>query len=159
MKKLIFAIFFAITACQTAPSAAFTPEQVAVLESNGFEPFEDGWMLGMSDKLLFPTDESRIADQQVMVIENMTEALMQVGIQGARVVGHTDSTGTAEYNSALSLERANAVKAAIVQSGMDEDNVRAEGAGESQPVESNATAAGRQENRRVAIIVTSIDAS
>ena len=63
--------------------------------------------------------------------------------------GHTDSTGTAEYNQQLSLNRANAVRNHLVGNGVDTRRVTTEGYGESQPVADNDTESGRQLNRRV----------
>ena len=68
-----------------------------------------------------------------------------------RVEGHTDSVGTAEYNMDLSLRRANAVKNLLVQRGVDSSRIQTIGYGESMPVATNDTEAGRQRNRRVEI--------
>ncbi len=68
--------------------------------------------------------------------------------------GHTDSVGTPEFNQKLSEERAGAVRDYLVQQGVDAASVSAAGLGESTPIADNATAAGRQKNRRVEIIVS-----
>jgi OOP family OmpA-OmpF porin len=68
-------------------------------------------------------------------------------------VGHTDSIGSAAYNQALSLRRAEAVKRYLVASGIAESRVYTEGKGETQPASDNATAGGRAENRRVTVEV------
>jgi outer membrane protein OmpA-like peptidoglycan-associated protein len=73
---------------------------------------------------------------------------LELGDGPVRVTGHTDARGSAPYNRALSLRRARAV-AAVLRSG----RVRIVAAGESQPVASNRTAAGRARNRRVEIVV------
>jgi OOP family OmpA-OmpF porin len=69
------------------------------------------------------------------------------------VVGYTDSIGTEEYNQELSVRRANAVKDYMVSEGIDPGIIDVKGMGEADPVASNATAAGRAENRRVEISV------
>jgi OOP family OmpA-OmpF porin len=63
--------------------------------------------------------------------------------------GHTDNTGSMELNLRLSKERAEAVKAYLVSQGVNASRIEATGYGPNQPIASNATAAGRQENRRV----------
>ena len=70
------------------------------------------------------------------------------------VEGHTDSVGTDEYNMTLSENRANAVRDFLVQQGINTSSIAARGFGESQPVATNDTAAGRQQNRRVELVVS-----
>jgi outer membrane protein OmpA-like peptidoglycan-associated protein len=70
------------------------------------------------------------------------------------VEGHTDSVGTDEYNMQLSENRANSVRDYLVQQGINTSSIAARGFGESQPVATNDTAAGRQQNRRVELVVS-----
>jgi outer membrane protein OmpA-like peptidoglycan-associated protein len=72
-----------------------------------------------------------------------------------QIAGHTDSTGSEEYNVQLSQRRADAVKKALVGKGVDPGRMTTIGYGESKPVASNATEAGRQQNRRVEIRIIS----
>ena len=67
------------------------------------------------------------------------------------VAGHTDSTGSDEYNMKLSQQRADSVKNALVQRGVDPQRISAVGYGEGQPVGDNNTEFGRQQNRRVEV--------
>ncbi|MBN2060438.1 MAG: OmpA family protein, partial [Deltaproteobacteria bacterium] len=68
-----------------------------------------------------------------------------------RVEGHTDSVGTEEYNLDLSIRRANSVRDLIVQRGINASRIQPVGFGETTPVATNDTEAGRQLNRRVEI--------
>jgi outer membrane protein OmpA-like peptidoglycan-associated protein len=70
------------------------------------------------------------------------------------IEGHTDSVGSDDYNQRLSERRAESVRAYLVQQKIPPASVGAEGLGESQPVASNATPAGRQQNRRVELVVS-----
>lgn len=70
-------------------------------------------------------------------------------VSGIAVEGHTDSVGSDAYNQKLSEKRANAVKGRMVENGVAGDRLNAVGYGESQPIADNATAEGRQKNRRV----------
>jgi len=67
------------------------------------------------------------------------------------VAGHTDSTGSEEYNMTLSQKRADSVKNALVQRGVAAQRINAVGYGEGQPVGDNETEFGRQQNRRVEV--------
>lgn len=70
------------------------------------------------------------------------------------VEGHTDSTGSDEINDKLSEQRATAVREYLVAQGLAADSVTAKGFGKTMPIADNATAAGRQKNRRVELIVS-----
>lgn len=70
------------------------------------------------------------------------------------VEGHTDSVGTDEYNQTLSENRGGAVRDFLVQQGMPANSLTATGMGETHPVATNDTAAGRQQNRRVEIVIS-----
>lgn len=71
-----------------------------------------------------------------------------------QVVGHTDSQGEAAANKALSLRRAEAVRTKLVDAGVSQSRIAAQGQGEAQPLTENASAAGRAKNRRVEIIIS-----
>lgn len=70
------------------------------------------------------------------------------------VEGHTDSIGPADYNQELSERRANAVRAFLIEQGISSDTIGARGFGKTEPVATNGTSSGRQQNRRVELIVS-----
>jgi outer membrane protein OmpA-like peptidoglycan-associated protein len=70
------------------------------------------------------------------------------------VEGHTDSVGSTDYNQGLSERRAESVRRYLVEQRIPAASVSAVGLGEGQPVASNETAAGRQQNRRVELVVS-----
>jgi outer membrane protein OmpA-like peptidoglycan-associated protein len=70
------------------------------------------------------------------------------------VEGHTDSVGSDDYNQRLSEQRGEAVSAYLTQQGMPSSSITTRGLGEGQPVASNDNAAGRQQNRRVELVVS-----
>jgi outer membrane protein OmpA-like peptidoglycan-associated protein len=70
------------------------------------------------------------------------------------IEGHTDNTGSAETNQALSHQRANAVRDYLVKQGLDAGSLSAQGLGQNNPIADNGTDEGRQKNRRVEIIVS-----
>jgi outer membrane protein OmpA-like peptidoglycan-associated protein len=70
------------------------------------------------------------------------------------VEGHTDSIGAAGYNQDLSEHRADSVRSFLIQQGIRPGSIVARGYGKTQPVATNGTATGRQQNRRVELIVS-----
>jgi hypothetical protein len=73
---------------------------------------------------------------------------------GWKSIRHTDSTGSDEYNQQLSEKRAASVRDYLVQQGIPISGVAVMGFGKTEPVASNSTAAGRQQNRRVELVVS-----
>lgn len=71
----------------------------------------------------------------------------------ALIEGYTDSRGSSSHNDELSLQRGSAVEALLLKNGVDPERVEVRGLGERHPVASNSTAAGRQRNRRVEIVM------
>jgi outer membrane protein OmpA-like peptidoglycan-associated protein len=69
------------------------------------------------------------------------------------VEGHTDSTGSVEFNTKLSELRAESVKAILVESAVSPDRIETHGYASTKPVASNGTPAGRSQNRRVEVVV------
>lgn len=103
-------------------------------------------------ELSFDVGSAAIKNPDAPVLAAMAELLKAQAAAKLRIVGHTDSTGSAETNKKLSLERAGSVKARIVElSKADAGRISVEGMGPDQPLESNDTPAGRALNRRVEI--------
>jgi OOP family OmpA-OmpF porin len=73
-----------------------------------------------------------------------------------RITGYTDNTGTADYNTKLSLQRAEAVRDYLISIGVDPKKMEVSGAGETKPIADNTTKEGREKNRRVEIEVTGL---
>jgi len=150
----------ALAACQTVPpKQGFSSKQVAALTQAEFKQVGDNYELGLSDRVLFDVDKSDLVPEAAAKVDKLAAVLESVDIHGAGVEGHTDSTGSDDYNQQLSERRAASVKVEFVKAGMAEANVRAIGKGESQPIASNDTPEGRQQNRRVVIVVTPADAN
>ncbi|MGO4305354.1 OmpA family protein [Cupriavidus sp. RAF12] len=152
------ALALALGGCQSAPQqpppGKLTPAQIAVLKDEGFALTDNGWELGLSHKVLFGFDEDLITPERRGAVVRVGLALNAAGIERLRVDGHTDAAGTVAYNQQLSVRRAEAVARLLSACGFPREHIEVRGLGKSRPVSDNRTAAGRAENRRVAIIVT-----
>jgi OmpA-OmpF porin, OOP family len=102
---------------------------------------------------LFDFDKSVIKPAGKQVLDDLVAKLKNVGVEVIVVVGHTDSIGTDAYNMKLGSRRAEAVKAYLVNKGIEKTRVYTESKGESKPVADNKTAQGRAKNRRVEVEV------
>ena len=105
--------------------------------------------------MLFGSDLDSLNSQSRTIVERIGRALLSVDIQRVRVDGHTDASGKAAYNQQLSERRAQSVAKALIEIGMQPQNIQSRGLGSTQPVADNRTSAGRTENRRVSIVVAS----
>ena len=103
------------------------------------------------ENVYFETNSATLTADSTEVLDEVADGLL-IGNHSSIVVnGHTDSRGSAAYNEQLSDRRAHSVRSYLIDKGLDADIMSARGYGESDPVESNDTAAGRAKNRRVEI--------
>lgn len=108
----------------------------------------------MELKIQFPTNSDRIPDAYLPELEKVADFLQEYADLRVEIAGYTDSLGQAEYNRRLSQKRADAVKQALVDRfQIDIDRVSAVGYGEDNPIASNDTPQGRQQNRRVVAVM------
>lgn len=87
------------------------------------------------------------------ILDRLAQTLQQNPYTDVSIIGHTDSTGSNAINNPLSLNRANAARNYLVSRGVSGSRIVTSGMGSSQPIASNATEAGRAQNRRVEIYV------
>jgi OOP family OmpA-OmpF porin len=105
-------------------------------------------------KVLFDFDSAELRPESITELERVVKFLNEVPFATALVEGHTDSVGTEEYNQGLSDRRAKAVFDYLSSRGVDPARLKSIGHGELKPIADNATAEGRQQNRRVMLIRT-----
>lgn len=110
---------------------------------------------GLEEKVLFDTDKAEIKPSATRALSEISASIARrYKGKDVRVMGFADSRGDKNYNKELSAQRAAAVKKWLVSNGMMTDaQVTLEPMGEAAPAATNATAAGRQQNRRVEIAV------
>jgi outer membrane protein OmpA-like peptidoglycan-associated protein len=112
-----------------------------------------GLIVNMSD-VLFDSSKATLragAREKLAKVAGIVLAYPGLNLE---VEGHTDAVGAADYNQDLSERRAQAVRAFLTQQGISTESIVARGFGKDQPVATNGTAAGRQQNRRVELVVS-----
>ncbi|MFK8067175.1 MAG: OmpA family protein [Gammaproteobacteria bacterium] len=102
----------------------------------------------------FPTGSSRISPESFTLLNDLVTTILECSETRVKVSGHTDNIGEAEKNSALSLDRAEAVKLFFQKAGIPQHRLRAVGYGDSSPIDDNNTEEGRRRNRRIEIDLT-----
>lgn len=112
-----------------------------------------GLIVNMSD-VLFDTAKFTLRPAAREKLARVSGIILSHPGLRIEVEGHTDSQGSDEYNQKLSEQRASAVRDYLTSQGVSTNSVTAKGLGETTPVASNDTAAGRQQNRRVELIVS-----
>ena len=112
-----------------------------------------GLIVNMSD-VLFDTNRFTLKPGAREKLAKVSGILLAYPGLKVQVEGYTDSTGTPEYNQRLSEQRAMTVRDYLVGQGINMNSVTAQGFGESNPVASNSNASGRQQNRRVQMVVS-----
>lgn len=125
----------------------------AELVSTGVQVIEDNdsIRLIMPGNITFKTDSSDINSSFYPVLNSVAKVLNKYSNSTVLVSGHTDSTGTPEYNLNLSRERAGSVAAYLQGQGVKSSRFEVIGMGASNPIASNSSAQGRSLNRRVEI--------
>ena len=129
-------------------------ERLARIPGTTVERVDDGVLLVKFDSdVLFDVDSALVKPGQRVVVDDVSEVLMDYPKTAVVVQGHTDATGTEEHNQDLSERRAEAIANRLVGNGVDERRVAAIGFGEGYPVADNDSTRGRQLNRRVEILL------
>lgn len=109
----------------------------------------DGILVDLKSKLLFTTDSSVLKPEAVDMVAKLGDVLAKYPEDRIRIAGYTDSTGSRAHNEELSMRRAQSVRDVLQGRGVKAEQMVVEGMGPEAPVASNATAAGRAQNRRV----------
>jgi outer membrane protein OmpA-like peptidoglycan-associated protein len=112
-----------------------------------------GLVVTMAD-VLFASGKYELSQDANLKLARLSGVILAHPGLKLRIEGYTDSTGSEDFNLKLSGQRANAVQTFLVGQGLKPDDVTSSGEGQANPVAGNDTAAGRQQNRRVEIIVS-----
>jgi OOP family OmpA-OmpF porin len=106
------------------------------------------------DHLLFETGNDKLMPESQQQLNDLTAVLKAYPSVNVKLVGNTDNTGDAAANKKLSLARAKSVKADLVTKGIDSKRIETEGVGDANPIATNDTEEGKQQNRRIDLYVT-----
>jgi outer membrane protein OmpA-like peptidoglycan-associated protein len=125
------------------------------LANSGVEVSREGDSIRLSipGNITFANDSAALVTGFYPVLEDVAKVLNRYEKTRLSIEGHTDSVGDANYNTQLSMQRANSVANYLQGTNVDANRLQTLGMGESQPIANNASAQGRQKNRRVELRV------
>jgi OmpA-OmpF porin, OOP family len=138
-------------AAPPAPAPAPAPVPVAPAPKPAPKPVTE--KVTFAADVFFDFDKAVLKPEGKAALDGLVGKLQGVTLEVIIAIGHTDSVGSSEYNQALSVRRAEAVKAYLVSKGIEPNRIYTEGKGKTQPIASNSTDAGRAKNRRTEIEV------
>jgi OmpA-OmpF porin, OOP family len=146
-----------------APSAPIDSDKDGVIDPldkcpgtpAGFKVDSDGCPIKATLHLNFKFDTDTVVDADgTTKVDNFAKFMKESPSYNASIVGHTDSVGKEGYNQKLSEKRAAVVKSMLVDRGVEASRLSTSGMGETQPIATNKTKAGRAENRRIEVDLT-----
>jgi len=139
-----------LAAASSAQQAVDLQRQIDVLQA---KPTDRGLVVTLGD-VLFDTGKAGLKAGATSNLNKLVAFLNQYPDRTVAIEGYTDSVGSEDYNQGLSERRADSVKAYLAGQGIGAIRLSALGKGESDPVAGNDSAAGRQQNRRVEVIIS-----
>jgi len=135
--------------------AAELQRQLDILQA---KPTDRGLVLTLGDTL-FATGKAELKSGATANLDRLTAFMNEYPNRTAAIEGFTDSMGSDEMNQSLSQRRADAVKGYLVGRGVGSARLSSSGRGEDSPVADNESAAGRQQNRRVEVLISPVEAT
>lgn len=147
------AVALAVASDNAERDQALIAQQEMQLTALNAQKTERGLVMTLGD-VLFSTNNAQLGSDGMRNMQQLADFLKQYPQYKALVEGYTDSTGTGSLNQELSDRRANVVRTALIDMGISGNRVATHGYGEAFPIASNDTAASRQLNRRVEIILS-----
>ena len=124
--------------------------QLEILQAR---PTDRGLVLTLGDTL-FATGKSELKSGATANLDRLSAFMTEYPQRTAAIEGFTDSMGSEEYNQDLSQRRADSVMSYLVRQGVDTSRLSSSGRGENAPVADNESASGRQQNRRVEVVIS-----
>lgn len=127
------------------------------LEGADVERVGEGIIVTFDSAILFAIDSADLTDASKLNLMKLASSLKNFEGTEILIAGHTDSTGSEEYNQTLSERRAMSAAVFLAENGVEAERLSTSGYGEMQPVASNDIVAGREQNRRVEVAITATE--
>ena len=132
-------------------------EEMKQIDNANVERVGEGIKITFDSGILFKTGSADLSTTAKGNVQKLADILKKYPDTNVLIQGHTDSTGSADFNQTLSEKRAASVADYCTTFGVDKSRIKTEGYGKTMPVADNKTAEGRQKNRRVEVAVSAND--
>ncbi len=142
----------AAEAARAAKAKAEADQLMRELSDLKAKQTERGIVLTIGD-VLFATGKADLSSDALRSVDKLADFLQKYPNRNVLIEGHTDSVGSDEFNLTLSQKRADSVKETLISKAIHEERIATKGYGKNYPVASNETATGKQQNRRVEVII------
>jgi len=133
--------------------APISTVEVAAPSTIGVQETARGLAVSLSSNVLYGSGRATLKTESQSSLDQVISLLKAYPTNSVLIEGHTDGVGSADSNKTLGSKRAWAVYSYLVKHGVDPQRLTVKGVGEAQPIASNKTAAGREKNRRVEVII------
>ena len=148
----LFTICMVLNGCQHL-DGPFNKKQIQVLQQQGFTLTDDGWSLGLTDRITFEFDQAEISTSNQDVIAALAKQLKKYDLSKLKITGYTDSVGQSVYNQKLSEKRAQHIADIFIQNGFNANDVNVIGKGPLPPSKNPTEPLNYAENRRVTVTI------
>lgn len=145
-----------LSAQQNAAAQQHAQELESALADLQAKKTDRGLVITLGD-VLFATGQADLKSGARRSLEKLSAFLHEYPQRNVQIEGFTDSVGSDDYNQGLSERRAGSVRDALTGMGISSDRIQTRGLGKSSPVADNDSATGRQQNRRVEVIISESD--
>lgn len=123
------------------------------IENARIDRLGEGIAITFESGLLFGFDSSVLQDDAKENLNKLAASLREYPESNLMIVGHTDNVGSESYNMELSNRRSAAATSYLLSQGIGSNRIRTDGRGEIEPIATNDSAAGREENRRIEVAI------
>lgn len=149
---VLITICLILTGCQHL-NEPFNKKQIHMLQQQGFTLTDDGWSLGLTDRITFEFDQAEISQPNQEVIAALAKQLKQYDLSKLRITGYTDNVGQSSYNQILSEKRAQHIANIFIANGFNTDDVKVIGKGPLPLSTASTDTLNYADNRRVTVTV------